>query len=483
MSLSTALNIAQNSLLNTQRQTSVVARNISDAQNGDYSRRSAHLSSMAPGARVAEIRRATDEALFKQNMSALSGWTAQSTILDGLEQLSVSVNSIDNASSAATMLGNFQRALEIYSATPSNRTLAENAVESARQLVRSLNEGSTAIQTFRADMDTQIEAGVFELNALLADFEAANNSVKKGEMAGKSDLDALDRRDALLKRISEYVPISTITRPNNDVMIVTADGATLFETTPRAVSFESIPAYGPNTTGNRILVDGVPISPANGANTTAGGKLAAMVQLRDTFATGMQTQLDEVARGLIDAFSETDPNPPNTTVLPGLFTWPDDPLMPAAATVQSGLALSIRVNALMDPIKGGDPELLRDGANFDFNTDEFASFSDRLNGYLDAMDTQTDYVTVDGVVVTHTLMTYSTAAVSWFEDLRRTSEGAAENKSALMIRTQEALINKTGVNTDEEIALMLELEQSYAASAKMMQLIDEMLETLLGIVR
>lgn len=290
MSLSTALNIAQNSLLNTQRQTSVVARNLSDAQNADYARRSSILSSLTPGARIAEIRRATDAALFNQNMGALSGWTAQSVILEGLDQLSVSVNGIDNATSAATMLGNFQRALDIYGSTPSDRTLALNAVESGRLLVRSLNQGSAAIQRFRADMDAQIETGVKELNALLADFEAANNAVIKGEQVGRSDLDAYDRRDALLKKISEYVPISTITRANNDVMIVTGDGTTLFETNPRHVHFEAIPAYAATTTGNRILVDGVPVNTPVGADTTAGGKLAAMVQMRDSFATGMQAQ-------------------------------------------------------------------------------------------------------------------------------------------------------------------------------------------------
>ena len=74
MSLSTALNIAQNSLLNTQRQTTVVSRNIANVYNADYARRTAMLSSLAPGARVAEIRRATDAALFQQNLTALSGY-------------------------------------------------------------------------------------------------------------------------------------------------------------------------------------------------------------------------------------------------------------------------------------------------------------------------------------------------------------------------------------------------------------------------
>lgn len=482
MSLSTALNIAQNSLLNTQRQTSVVARNLSDVQNPDYARRSSILSSLAPGSRVAEIRRATDAALFNQNMSALSGWTAQAVILDGLDQLSMSVNGIDNATSAATMLGNFQRALDIYGSTPSDRTLAQNAVDSARQLVRSLNQGSAAIQRFRGDMDAQIASGVKELNALLADFETANNSVIKGEQIGRPDLDALDRRDALLKKISEYVPISTITRTNNDVMIVTRDGTTLFETNPRTVHFEGIPVYAAATTGNRILVDGVPIGTPVGANTTAGGKLAAMVQMRDSIATGMQAQLDEVARGLIETFSESDPNAPIFT-LPGLFTWPGAPAMPAAATVEAGLATVISLSAAVDPTQGGDPVRLRDGINFNYNPDYNASFSDRLNHNLEAMDSQNSFVTVEGTLVTSTLMGYSTASVSWFEGLRKTSEDAAETKSALMIRTHEALLNKTGVNQDEELALMLELEQSYAASAKMMQLVDEMLKTLMGIVR
>ena len=61
MSLSTALNIAQSSILNTGRQTSVVSRNVLESNNPDYARRSGVLSSTAPGARVIEIQRATND--------------------------------------------------------------------------------------------------------------------------------------------------------------------------------------------------------------------------------------------------------------------------------------------------------------------------------------------------------------------------------------------------------------------------------------
>lgn len=485
MSLSTALNTAQNSLLNTQRQTGVASKNIANWQNPDYARRSAELSSLAPGSRVADIRRATDVALFKQNISALSGWTAQSTLMTGLDQLNLSINGVDNVSSAAHMLGKLQEAMQLYSATPSNRTLAENAVEMGRQMVRTLNDGTQTIQNFRADMDSQVAIAVKDLNSLLSDFEAANNEIIRATASGREALDAFDRRDGILKQIAELVPISTIGRAKNDIMIVTADGNTLFETVPRHVSFAPQPVYGPTTPGNRVLVDGVPITPAVGANTTAGGKIAAMLQLRDTYASGMQAQLDEVARGLINVFSEADPADP-TDVRAGLFTWTGGPALPPAGAVYPGLAGLISLNPIADPQQpGGDAERLRDGINsgFSFNPDGNASYNGLLIGFIGAMDAPQNLVAAGGNPQASSLMTYSTGVVSWLEDARKTADNAAETKSALIVRTSEALSNITGVNMDEELALMMELEQSYAASAKLMQMIDEMLKTLLSVVR
>ncbi len=151
MSLSTAFNIAQNTLLNTGRQTSVVSRNIQESTNTDYTRRTAVLASTPPGAAVVEIQRTTNDQLFRQNLlPRSSAWSGQSTLSDGLEQLELQVHGVDNGSLA---LGHrhrqLQKALQLYSATPSNRSLAESAVEAARQVVRSLNDGTDAIQSFR----------------------------------------------------------------------------------------------------------------------------------------------------------------------------------------------------------------------------------------------------------------------------------------------------------------------------------------------
>ena len=267
------------------------------------------------------------------------------------------------------------------------------------------------------------------------------------------------------------------------MMIVTADGSMLFETVPRHVGFEATPAYGPASEGKRILVDGVPVASATGANTSAGGTLAAMVQLRDVYAVELQSQLDEIARGLIAAFSETNPDPLDPQQSAGLFTWPGGPGLPADTGVETGLAARIALHANVDPEQGGNAARLRDGVVYDFNPDGNASFSDQLRGFISALDAPRTLYGAGGVPASLSLNTFSANAVSWLEDGRKTAAGAAETKIALMIRSSEALSNLTNVNVDEEMALMLELEQSYAASAKMLQMLDEMLKTLLSVVR
>ena len=488
MSLTTALNIAQSALFNTTRQTTVVSQNISNSGNPDYARRSATIVSTAPGATVVNIQRTTDDVLFRSNMKALSSYEGQNTLLNGMQNLGLAVNGVDNADSAASALGDFQQALNLYSATPSNTSLGENTVESARQLVRNLNDGTNAIQSFRTDMDNQISQAVADLNNLLNSFDQANRTIVAGNQTGADVSDAEDQRDGLLKQISQYVSISAIKRDNGDMMLVTSDGATLYETVPRTVTFDPVAGYDATTTGNAIKVDGVPLSAGTGGNTSASGRLAAMVQLRDSTATTMQSQLDEIARGLINAFAETDPSDPTATAgkTPGLFTWDGAPTMPTDGTLDPGLAGRIKINPAMDSTVGGSASVLRDGggggAGYVANPDGNASFSDLLIRYSQNLDKPIAFDPAAGAGSNASVMTYSTNAISSFEAARKDASDAADNKNALMTRTQQALSNSTGVNIDEEMSMMLDLEHSYQASARMISTVDNMLSALMNAI-
>ncbi len=480
MSLSSALNIAQSSIRNVGRQTSVVSRNVLEANNTDYSRRTAVVTSTAPGARVLEIQRATNDQLFRQNLGALSQWSGQSTLFSGMELLSVSVNGADNTGSPATAIGRLQEAMQIYSAAPSNQNLAESALDAARQVVRALNDGTVAIQSIRTDSDQQIASAVSELNNLLADFKNSNDLVIQGTRAGRDVSDHLDQRDATLKKIAEYVPVSTLSRADNDMVLMTSDGTMLFESVPRSVTFTASSALGAGTSGNAVYIDGVAVKGGN----PASGKLAGLTQLRDTVATTMQSQLDEISRGLIQAFAETSTSQPDA---PGLFTWPGAPAMPAAGTLVNGLAGTIRLNPAIDTAQGGNANLLRDGgangAAYVANATGGSSYADLLIAYSDRLDAPTTFDPATGIDPTSSLSDYSTNAIGWFEATRQAASSALQASEALAIRSAEALSNETGVNVDMEMSLLLDLEHSYEASARLLSVIDEMLASLLAAVR
>jgi flagellar hook-associated protein 1 len=486
MSLSSALSIAQSSIRNTARQTSIVSRNVLEANNPDYNRRVGLLTASSPGARSVEIQRAANEQLFRQNLQALSAFNGQSTLYNGMERLNLAVNGVENATSPATALGKLQEALQLYSASPSNRNLAETTLDAARQVVRTLNDGTSAIQSFRAVADQEVATAVGELNRLLADLETANNAVVAGTRAGRDISDALDQRDATLKKIAEYVPISTYTRGDNDMVVTTRDGSMLFETVPRSVSFAATGVYSPGTTGNQVYIDGVPVPLGTGGNTDASGRIAGMIQLRDSVTVTMQAQLDEIARGLIVAFAETSPG----GVLPdapGLFTWLGAPAMPAAGTLVTGLAGQIRLNPAMDSAQGGNPELLRDGgangAGYVHNVDGNASYSALLLAHGERIDAPMTFDPAAGIDVSFSLSDFSTASIGWFDGMRKEAASAANTKEALAVRTAEALSNETGVNVDMEMSLLLDLEHSYEASARLIRAVDEMLAALLDAVR
>jgi flagellar hook-associated protein 1 FlgK len=330
-------------------------------------------------------------------------------------------------------------------------------------------------------MDSQISNAVGQLNDLLVQFEGANKAIISGTRSGTDVSDALDKRDALLKKIAEYVPISTYTRGDNDMVVTTTDGTTLFETIPRSVSFTPSPGYGPTTTGATVYIDNVPISSGSGGNSEATGKLAGFLQLRDGVASTMQSQLDEIARGLIDAFAE---KAPPLADMAGLFTWQGGPAVPT--TLEPGLAGTIRINAAVDPSQGGNVNLVRDGgingAGYVKNPTGGASYSELLIGYGDRLDTPMSFSPAAGIAATSSVTSFSSNAIGWFESIRQQATTLADTKEALASRSAEALSNETGVNVDMEMSLMLDLEHTYQASARLMSTIDQMLNALLEAV-
>lgn len=486
MSLSLASTVAQSTLASTATQISVVSRNIDGVNDPGYSRKIANLTTSQTGnGVVVSITRAADKALFDNLLGAQSGAAAQQALSDGVNMLDQTVGDPATGQSPSALLGDLADALQQYSASPSDTTLAQAAMTAASNVVGVLNNATTTIQGVRKQADTDMATAVQTVNSLLQQFQTANTRIVLGLQSGADITDAQDTRDSILSQLSQQVGISTSTAPNGSMSIYTDSGVTLFQVTARTVTFQPTTTFTAGASGNAVMVDGVPVTGSSSPMPIQSGKLAGLANLRDNVAVTYQSQLDEVARGLIDAFSESDQTGAGNPDAPGLFTYSGAPAMPAASVVP-GLAGDIRLNASVDPSQGGNINLLRDGgiANtgavtvYSYNTTGAASYSDRLQQMIDAMSATRSFDPSADLTATASLTDYTTSSASWLESRRQTASNDASYQATLVTNTSTALSNSTGVNLDTEMSKMLDLEHSYDASTKLISTIDGLFTSL-----
>ena len=79
-------------------------------------------------------------------------------------------------------------------------------------------------------------------------------------------------------------------------------------TTARSVTLRrDACSMAPTTAGNAVFVDGVPVTGSTGTMPIGSGRLHGPCRSCATsIAVTYQSQLDEIARGLIEAFAESD---------------------------------------------------------------------------------------------------------------------------------------------------------------------------------
>ena len=321
MSLKLALDISRSSLATNAERTAVVSRNVAHVNSADVTRKSANLvTTQFGGVRVANVTRATNEALLLALQSSSSQAEFSSAVLAGIEQLQSVVGNAADETSISSLIGKLRDDLQTYAAAPSNAALGISAINAAQNLAQSLNEGSTTIQTVREAADQGIANGVEQLNTLLARFAEVDGEIVNGTIANADITDQLDTRDNLVSQISELVGIRTITRQDNSMVIFAKNGATMFETRAREISFVPQHTYVAGLSGNQVLIDGVALQPSS--NGTGDGRLAGLTHLRDQIAPTLQSQLDEIARGLVESFAESDQSAvPALPQQAGLFTY------------------------------------------------------------------------------------------------------------------------------------------------------------------
>ena len=481
MTISNSLSNALSGLTAASRAAEVVSSNVANAQTQGYGRRDLDIASRyLGGVDVVGVNRNVDIRVVQDRRLADASVGYNGTVADFQLTLEDALGTPDEGWSLSGRVAAFEAALVEAASRPDNDARLAAVRSAAADLAGKLNQVSDTVQDARMEADAAIAAQVTRLNQGLELVQNLNYKIKEAEARGQDPSSLMDMRQVAIDDISGIVPLKQVDREFGQVALYAPGGAIVLDSQAVTFGFEPVGVIVPEMTLESGALSGLTINGktvrTDAANSPIqGGSLAALFEVRDDLATKAQSQLDAVARDLIERFEDTSVDPTLIAGDPGLFTDAGAALDPGTET---GLASRIALNALVDPDRGGALWRLRDGLGAAAPGDVGSStLLQSLNAAL----------TGERVAASGDFLGVSRTASGLAADLLSRvgmERTAAETRQSYAVAEQESLTNmelENGVDTDAELQKLMLIEQAYAANAKVISTIDAMLQAIMDL--
>ena len=472
MSLTSALSSAITGLSTASKRAATVSSNVTGAGQDGYARRSLEVTPISPyvtGVRTDVVRH--EDAATTAIRREAGGDVAGAGVRAGFwADIDTSLGDPGDPDALSTHLARLEAALVDASAQPGSPQRLAAVLEAADGVAAKVASASDAVQAARQGAEDAIVKEVGALNDNLEQIARLNTQIARVR-AGSGDAATLeDQRGVLLTQVAETVGIHVLKRDFGAVAIVSKGGAVLID--GRAYEVEFTPAVQVTAdrflgTGlNALTMEGRPLNGTGGAGSLGGGRLGALFALRDTDAPAAQGQVDAMAAELMDRFAEPAVPP---AAARSLFVDAD----PLAGP--DGLASRLAIDPAVAPSNPAGHWRLRDGLSA--AAPDPAAPAGRLPVMLDAFTIRA--APVDPALGTGTRDLVGIAAdlksaLSFAHGQSETVLGRAQ-AGAAAARERDAI---SGVDIDEEMRRLIEIEQSYAAAARVVEAVDEMMDRL-----
>lgn len=485
MTLSLALNNALSGLQANTQQAEIISTNVANALTEDFGRRDVVLSSLGAtgGVRIDGVTRASSPAMAEARRIADAAAGGATTRSDAFATLAAAVGEPGSPGALATIAADFEAALSAAADTPESSTLLQTAALAAGDYAASINRIAAEVMKLRVSADTSIAGQVQTMNSSLGKIQSLNAEIKARQISGGDVSSLLDQRETLVKEISGMIPIRTVDRPFGEIAIYAQNGGQLLDGKAFEIGFTPSPGAAPGATIangglSGLTVNGVPIAigEGDGAGLLDGGSLEAAFEVRDSIAPQTSAMLDGLAANLI---ARTQDLPEDATLTPGdagLFTDAGGAFDPAD---EAGVALRISLNAQVDQSAGGDAARLRDG----LNAAGPGALGDAtlLRGLAAALSSNETASTTSGLTGNRSASGFTVEISASLLTSADRAEGALAFELGAANELREAELAATGVDTDQELSRLLQVEQAYSANARVISVVDDLLQRLLQI--
>ena len=480
MSISGSLSSALSGLNAAARSAELISSNVANAMTEGYARRDLQLGARqlgdtGQGVRINGVAREVDQILLRDLRLARAGAEGLDSraafhqrlegMLSGPGNLSARVDGLDAALIAAA-------------ARPDSEARLSAVLDGARGLVSGLRAASDAVQGARLDADRAIAADVADLNRTLSTIARLNGDIAGMAVGGRDSSALQDQRQQLVDRISTIIPLREVQDDQGRIALYTSGGAILLDGRPAELGFTPVGMITPDMTLASGALSGLTLNGtalrSDDAGPLAGGRLAAQFAIRDSLAPEAQGLLDSMARDLVERFEDPALDATRAAGAPGLFTDSGAVFDPAD---EVGLSQRLALSAAVDPAQGGAIWRFRDGLGA--ITPGPVGDNRLLEALGAALTTQRSLPTGPLAGAARGLAGHSGALLGQIGTNRliaETEAGFATARAGALDLLQKA----NGVDTDREMQELLLVERAYAANARVVKTVDEMIQLLLG---
>jgi flagellar hook-associated protein 1 FlgK len=462
MAISNLLLTARDSLLAHRLAIDLTGGNVANVNTAGYTRQRLELKSVGTvnargntqiGVAISRVERIYDQYIESQVIEQKQNSSYSDTLLLGLQNIERMLDDT-NGNGINDRLNKFWSSWETLSNNPTGKVERNDLLSAAKNLAEALNSYKRNLDTISTDMNRSITDTVSQINNKVEQIRDLNQKiVTTGNSQVESRNALLDDRSIALKELSSLINVSQLEKSDGSIDVYLPNGKPLVQ----GVTSQTL-GVKPDVSGLLSTIYFTNEPNKSLGNTLTSGKLGAFIELQNTvipkysayindFTTALSSRVNELHTSGYDAyknigvdfFTITDLGNPSGTIGLNTILAADPNRIAASETVTGDGVIASKITAVQN-------ELLMDSGTATLNSFLAATVGEIGSQVSDAK-MESDYQTI----ITNQL------------------------------NNQRESVS--GVSIDEEMIQLIKYQTGYTAAGKLVISAEEMLDTLIGLIK
>lgn len=379
-------NLGVSGLLTAQQQLGTTGHNIANVDTDGYTRQQVVQGTQGAlweggnyhgiGVYTQEVRRIYDQFAFSEAVYHQSRFSYAETYhsrVSGLDETlsKVGNNLLDNVAS-------FYDALNSVVDQPTDIGTRHVMLDKANAMTSVFNSLNASLEAQYEAVNTDISSIAQRMDEISSQLADMNQQIitASGNGTGATPNDLMDRRDNLIKELSEYTTVSTVEQPGGSISVIIGSGQTLVAGIT-AFGVTTVPGDPDVRDAEIALTQSGNIIPLSGSG--LGGQIGALYDYRENEMKEAINELGLTAIAMADAFNyqQAQGLDLNESFGNNLFTDINQPGLAQQRAISSAentgtVQLQVDITEVSN-LNGGEYSLLFEGGNYqiqDLETDQ-----------------------------------------------------------------------------------------------------------------